>query len=98
MISDTAWVAIIAFTIAGILYALFSGSEPRFHEKLERLGEVCGLPRQQIEQVLGKPNSISAIGDGGFQLQWLVDGAHLSLLFDSEGICLGVSHYFRGTH
>lgn len=59
--------------------------------KFSKLGTLKGKTLSEIERTCGKPNSISAMGNGQKLCQWLSTGYHISLLFDSNNICLGVS-------
>lgn len=68
-------------------------------QRLARLGNVRGRPRDEIVALLGPPNSISSTGDGGELLQWQKISAysgswHYALIFDRHGICGGITHQF----
>lgn len=61
--------------------------------------------RADAERVLGAPNSISAMPDGGVLLQWIgvtatmfgADSRHVALRFDRQGKYLGITHQNQST-
>lgn len=59
-------------------------------QKFIKLGDLRGLPRAQIEQVVGKPSSWASIGLGKATCSWSRQRYHITLLF-SEDICEGVT-------
>jgi len=83
-------------TIGGILLYLVihivvraPGSSLQY--KFRKLGTVTGKSSNDIISVVGKPNSISSVGNGQKLYQWISTGYHVSLLFDKDDKCLGVS-------
>lgn len=68
-------------------------------QRLVKLGNVKGRPRDEIVGLLGPPTSISSTGDGGELLQWQKISAysgswHYALIFDRHGVCGGITHQF----
>ncbi|MEM0006970.1 MAG: hypothetical protein QXR89_01710 [Candidatus Bathyarchaeia archaeon] len=59
--------------------------------KFKKLGVVKGKRKEEIIAVVGPPNSISMTPNGEL-LQWISPGYHIALLFDSNGVCLGITH------
>jgi hypothetical protein len=59
--------------------------------KFQALGTLKGLSEAQIIAAVGAPRSRSAM-QGGYLLQWMATGYHIALIFDTQGICGGVSH------
>lgn len=61
--------------------------------KFAELGDLRGKSLDEIVEVVGQPNGISA-AESGTVVQWMLMGYHIVLLFDNDGKCLGVSHEF----
>lgn len=66
-------------------------------QRLFRLGNIQGRPRDEIINVLGAPSAESAVGNGCTLLQWQRVSAftgswHYALIFDHNGICGGITH------
>jgi hypothetical protein len=66
---------------------------PGLH-KLPRLGDPTGRARQEIEELLGPPNSLSA-APGGYLAQWISLEGHLALLFNKDDVCKGIAHHLK---
>lgn len=62
--------------------------------RFSSLGTLKGKTKEEIISVVGRPNSVSAMPNGSQLLQWMATGYHISLMFDSNENCLGVSHEF----
>jgi hypothetical protein len=62
--------------------------------KFASLGTLKGKTKEEIINVTGLPNSVSAMPNGTQLLQWMATGYHISLMFESNDNCLGVSHEF----
>jgi hypothetical protein len=56
------------------------------------MGDMRGKAFTEISAVVGVPQSISAMPDGGKVAQWLSTGYHIALVFDEKDICQGISH------
>ena len=67
-------------------------------ETFQAVGTLKGRTADEIIEAVGNPNSRSTYHDGQFLLQWLESGYHISLRFDADGVCTGVTHEsaFRG--
>ncbi len=59
--------------------------------RFRMLGNVIGRPRHSMEAWLGPPNSIGA-GAGYVLLHWQRPGFHMALKFDTQSLCLGITH------
>jgi len=60
--------------------------------KFEQLGIIQGKTLAEIIDVVGLPNSISALSGGKILRQWLATGYHIALLFNGNDICEGITH------
>ena len=58
-----------------------------------RMGNLIGLTMYQITANVGPPDSKSLIGNK-ILLQWIRPGYHMALLFDQNGVCLGIQHEY----
>jgi hypothetical protein len=67
--------------------------ESTFSWRLRALGDIRGVPLDDMVWHLGPPNSRSA-GAGYTLLQWMREGYHLAMSFDAEGKCEGITHEF----
>lgn len=68
-------------------------------QRLVRLGNVQGRPKDEIVALLGPPSAVSAVANGCSLLQWQKVSAysgswHYALIFDGHGICGGITHEF----
>lgn len=65
-------------------------------DRFKNMGTIAGRSREEIEDAVGPPTSISYMNRGEVLLQWQQikgrRGFHVSLIFDSEGVCGGVKH------
>jgi hypothetical protein len=57
--------------------------------KFFQLGNLRGMPRNKIEQTVGKPNSWSSIGQNKVICTWQTLKYHITLIFEND-ICQGV--------
>lgn len=94
------WIILLAIGLVGGLIALFSKSPAQeLNEKFVSLGTLAGKTYEDIQQVAGNANSISSIpgadGEPIILRQWIVTGYHISLLFDTNDVCLGISSETR---
>lgn len=74
-----------------IIHILVRTPGMSLQSKFAKLGTLTGKTLSEIERTCGKPNSISAMGNGEKLCQWMSTGYHICLIFDSKNICLGVS-------
>lgn len=65
--------------------------------KFVALGNIRGVPIEQIVKRVGRPNSISAMANGELY-QWIKTGVfggyHYAISVDSEGKAIGYTHQF----
>lgn len=70
-------------------------------QRFKDMGVLAGRSRSEIEEVVGQPQSVSAVAADGVLLQWMenrsrwwggAEAYHIALIFDSKGICGGVTH------
>jgi hypothetical protein len=83
--------------VGGLIMYLFMQASVRspgisLAAKFQNLGNIIGVPKTEIVARVGNPNSVSAMGNGQQLCQWLKAGYHISLMFDADGNCLGVTH------
>lgn len=62
------------------------------NQKFVSLGDMRGMSYADIEKVVGKPQSVSQMGDGGTLRQWISTGYHIALVFDENDKMVGISH------
>ena len=62
--------------------------------KIDSIGTLKGRTKDEIINIAGQPNGVSAMSDGSQLLQWMATGYHIALVFDPHGICQGVSSEF----
>lgn len=74
--------------------ALKSASTPALQTGFISLGNLIGKTQAEIVQVVGSPNSVSALGDGRYLAQWMAPDSryHIALIFTAAAICEGISH------
>ena len=53
------------------------------------LGDLKGKSLSDIQKAVGEPNSVSPAADGTKVCQWIFAEYHVTLLFDSDDVCLG---------
>ena len=68
--------------------------------KFVQMGTIAGRSVKEILEVVGPPSSTSSPGPGLTLLQWIrtgsfLGGFHIALIFDSYGVCGGVTHQSR---
>ena len=92
-----ALIGIVVFVVIGLIAWALAGGDPsrytarELSKKFVGIGVIVGKSLTEIESVVGKPNSISAVGNGQILCQWVVPGYHVGLLFEND-ICVGISH------
>jgi hypothetical protein len=64
-------------------------------QKFVSLGKMTGKTRNEIQAVVGPPNSISAMAGGKVLCQWMATGYHIAILFDSTGQFIKITHQSR---
>ena len=91
---------ILLIPLIGGLFSLMNLTEQQ--EKVKTLqrnfqklggedGSIKGKTYDEIVNLCGKPNAMSPVGNGRTLYQWMAQGYHISLLFDANDICLGVT-------
>ena len=84
------WI-IAAFLAGGIISALYFTRRRSLRDRLAALGPLVGRDYRQIESVLSAfPRSTIREKNGQTMSTWQEGSYTVSLLFDSNGICLGV--------
>ena len=66
-----------------MLYLIFRPKET-LEKKFDKLGDVEGMPYEDIKRKLGEPNSMSRIGKDKVLCIWSRLGFSISLLFDDH--------------
>ena len=61
---------------------------------MNKLGTVTGKHLNDIINIIGNPQSSSINNNNTITYQWITPGIHLVLLFDSNNVCLGVTHQY----
>jgi hypothetical protein len=87
-------IVLVAFVLIVLLLVRIARM-PRLlslQEGFQALGTLKGRTAEEIIEAVGPPNSRSAYRDSRSLLQWLEPGYHISLGFDADGVCTGVSH------
>ena len=85
---------VIAFTVLG--WRLMSQpTGANLSNKSATLGNLTGRTKGEIIMAVGKPNAVSATGEGLVLLQWQEGGYHIAILF-KDGIFEGITHEFSG--
>ncbi len=84
-------VTVVGFIWYAITQAGVKAPGVALHKKFVSLGTLTGRKLSEITAVCGEPNSISSIGNGKVLRQWQATGYTIALIFDSDGICQGVS-------
>ena len=64
-------------------------------KKFVALGELKGKTKAEIIAAVGNPSAISAAAEGKTLIQWRATGYHIALLFDTDDVCLGITHNAR---
>ena len=57
----------------------------------EKLGNVVGKTKAEIESVVGPAKTVSGQPEGKVLLQWLASGFHIALLMKDD-VCEGITH------
>lgn len=91
---------IIPFVIGIFMYILIAGCVripgAILAQKFANIGTLAGLSANEIIAKVGNPTSTSstvdADGNAVIIRQWLKTGYHIALMFDTNDICLGVTH------
>lgn len=91
---------IIPFVIGIFMYILIAGCVripgAILSQKFANVGTLSGLSGDEIISKVGSPTSTSstvdAEGNPVIIRQWLKTGYHIALMFDTNDICLGVTH------
>jgi len=70
-----------------------------FTARISAIGDVRGYTKEDLLEILGPPNAISATQRGCQLLQWQKVSAfgrsyHYALIFDRNGYCGGITHEF----
>lgn len=84
-------IPIIALFLGAIIKAFTTTPSQELNKKFVSLGKLSGKSYNQIASVVGEANDRSAIGNGTVLCQWIQPAYHISLLFDENMICIGVS-------
>lgn len=94
IVAIIAGIIILTFTFA-IIILLKRIPGNRLHKKFQQMGTLIGKPYQEIEKVVGSPNSasrsVTADGTNVIIRQWIRVGYHIVLIFNEYNICLGIS-------
>ena len=91
--------AFIAIIVVGLLLYAIIGAGVRapgrsLASKFGALGEVVGLPLDQVIAKVGCPTAVSSLANGQKLVQWQATGYHIAMTFDVENKCLGIDHEF----
>lgn len=77
--------------------AMFSNADKL--NRFKQLGDIAGMPFDDVVAQVGPPNSVSAMADGTLY-QWmnLAEGAsyHFAILFDQDNRAVGFTHQHIG--
>jgi hypothetical protein len=82
---------VVGWIIWAVIQAAAAAPGNELAKKFAGMGNLIGKTRQEIEAVVGPPQSFSATGDGEFLLQWMANTYHICLIFDAEGRCQGIT-------
>ena len=83
------WIA--AAFMAGILFAgRMKNRMPSLQARVEKAGYFRGKSYREILREMNAPQTISQQMDGRTLCTWQEDGYSISLLFDTQDLCLGV--------
>lgn len=83
-------IPIIALVLAAIIKAFTTTPSQSLNQKFVSLGTLTGKTYAQIANVVGEAHSRHNIGNGTILCQWIQPAYHISLLFDTNMVCLGV--------
>ncbi|QDT99003.1 hypothetical protein [Gimesia aquarii] len=77
-----------------VMYAIINWvvKEPgrQLQRKFIKLGDLRGKHKDEIVQVVGPPQSISAVDESTILLQWTATGYLIALIFEAD-ICKGIN-------
>jgi hypothetical protein len=83
------WIGLAIFAVFLIWLGVSLGS---MQKKFIKLGTLKGLTAEQITAAVGKgPKVIQYVEDGSIRV-WAAIGYQITLLFDKDGLCIGVSN------
>jgi hypothetical protein len=82
------------FLIYLVISVMVKSPGRALQSKFAGIGVLKGKTKEDIIAAVGPPNGISSAPNGGQVLQWMATGYHIVLLFDSNGICQGITHEF----
>jgi hypothetical protein len=85
---------VVSLSAAIFLVFLAKPSKKSIPETIKSLGDLRGRTKDDLIAALGSPTASSAVAAGQILLQWMPTGYHIALLFDHNGICLGITHEF----
>lgn len=89
------WIFIIpiaAFVLAAIIKAFTTTPSQALNKKFVSLGNLQGRSYSSISAVVGEANDKHDLGNGTILCQWIQPAYHISLLFDRNWRCLGISN------
>ena len=79
--------------VVALIWAWIDNTKPGLIH-MNKLGVVTGKSLDDIIEIIGPSNSQSSNINNSTTHQWIIPGVHLVLLFDSNNICLGITHQF----
>ena len=87
---------IVGPIIGGLIWYLLTQEAVKapgksLNQKFASLGTLQGKTFKEIEEVVGAPSAISAMGNGNVLRQWQATSYHIALLFDENDVCLGIT-------
>lgn len=77
----------------GIIQMLVKQPGSTLNRNFASLGILEGKTLEEITTACGSPNAVSTLPDEKVLYQWQALGYHISLLFDENNICMGVTKY-----
>ncbi len=83
-------IPLISLILGAIIKACTTTPSQDLNNKFVALGTLTGRTYREIADAVGEANSKSLIGET-ILCQWIQPAYHISLLFDRNMICLGVS-------
>ena len=84
------WIA--AAFLAGVLFTLWmKGRRPSLRQRVTVAAVFRGKTYQEITREIDAPQTIIQQPDGRSLRTWREDGYSISLLFDAQDLCLGVT-------
>ena len=91
----------VVLIVVCVVWAVSQIGPTNLKIRFAQAGALSGRSKADIIAAVGNPTSVSGAPNGGSVLQWINTSAggayHVALLFDANGVCVGVTHEHDGT-